>query len=300
MARLLLLTKKAFQNLRADLGLNLVTILVIALSLTLVGAFIVVVNNANRLVDHFAGQVEMMIFLKDSHTEKDLAILRNELDSDPMVDSMVFITKAQALERFKSQLAHLTEVAESMDQNPLPASFEVRLKPEMRQMATLDTFADKYTWAPGVEEVYYGKEWVERLNRWVRIIWLAGMGIGLFLSVTAVFIIAATLRLAIHRRKDEIAIMRLVGATNRFIQMPFILEGLFQGLVGAAISIGALFGVFKTLGHYYSGTAGAAMPFFPGFTPAFPPGHYLVALVLMGAIVGFFGSIVSIGKFLKV
>lgn len=295
-----LLFKKAVQNLMADFWLNIVTVLVIALSIMLVGSFTIFVTNASKLVDQFAGRVQVMIYLKDPHTPAQVETLKKDVTADPAVESCTYISKAEALSRFKSQLAELKDVADAMDENPLPASLEVTLHSQYMDLPNLDSFAEKWSQRPGVEEVYFGKEWVERLGRIVRILWASGIGVGIFLTGTAVFIIATTIRLAIHRRRDEIGIMRLVGATNRFIQMPFIFEGIMQGLCGAILAVGLMYGAYLFTAGRLAGGTDLMIPFFPGFSFHFLSIHAMGTLVLSGAIVGLFGSLVSIGKFLKV
>jgi len=299
MHKFALLTKKAFQNLKADFGLNVATILIIALCLTLVGAFLIVATNATNLVKHFAGQVEVIIFLKESCTDGNVDKLLEKLDSEARVESATYINKDVALARFKKQSPELGAITEELNQNPLPASIEVRLAMDYRKITDLEEFAQYYLFADGVDEVYYGKEWVERLSMAVKLIWVTGIAVGLFLFGTAIFIISATLKLAIFRRREEIGVMRLVGATNRYIQMPFIIEGLLQGFLGAAVSIGALFLVFTQTISKFSLYSGEVMPFFPGFDLNFLPREALLALVFMGLFVGFLGSLVSVGKFLK-
>jgi cell division transport system permease protein len=298
--RVILLTKKAFQNLMADFWLNVLTILVIALSLTLVGAFLMAANNASNLVEYFSGQVEVMIYLNDDHTKLEADALVGALQKRPMVESATFITKADALARFKQELAELAEVVDSMEGNPLPASIEVKIAPGFRQIDQLEALAGSLNGKPGVEEVYYGKEWIEKMARAVSVFWIFGVSVGIFLSSTAVFIISTTLKLAIHRRQEEIGVMRLVGATNKYIQAPFIIEGLLQGLLGASLSIGALFGVFWFFISKFADSNQVLIPLFPGFTIDFLPGYGLGALLIMGVAVGLFGSLFSIGKFLKV
>lgn len=294
-----LLTRKAFQNLIDDFWLNLATICIIALCLTLVGAFLIVATNATNLVDHFAGQVEVMIFLEDGHTDTQVTALLEKLDSSAKVESATYVSKQEALSRFKIQSPELGKVTDELKENPLPASIEVRLGAKYRDIPDLESFAGLYDSEEGVEEVYYGKEWVGRLGFAVRLIWIAGIAVGLFLAGTAVFIISVTLKLTIYRRREEIGVMLLVGATNRYIQMPFIIEGLLQGFLGATFSIGALFAAYWQITHGLSFSAERLIPFFPGFTPDFLPDQALLGLVLMGVLVGFFGSLISVGKFLK-
>ena len=300
MARLALLLRKAIQNLAVEFWLNVVTVLVIAVALTLVGAFLLLAANASTLLDQFAGHVEVMIFLKDDHTPQQVQALTEKLWADPAVEATEYVSKTQALERFSKELEELGDLAASMDENPLPASIDVQLLAEYRDTPDIEAFSQKWINEPIVEEVYFGKEWVERLTRFVRMLWIIGSAVGVFLAATAVFIISTTLRLTIHRRKSEIEILRLVGATRRFIQMPFIFEGIFQGLAGAAGALALLYTVFWAASKgLATGAPGFLGPLFPGFSLQFLSGHHLILLIASGALLGFFGSLLSVGRFLK-
>jgi cell division transport system permease protein len=297
--RILLVIRKGLLNLWADRWLNLVTVVVIALCLTLVGAFLMLAANGSALLSRFAGNVEVMVYLNEGHSPADLQKLQAAIQADPVVQQVTFVSKDQALARFTQQLGEAAGVIDQLQKNPLPNSLEVRLAADYREIPDMERFAAKYTGSPAVEEIYYGREWVERLARIVRTLWIVGGFIGVFLAGTAVFIISTTIRLAIHRRKDEIAVMRLVGATNRFIQAPFLIEGSMQGLIGAAGSVGGLYLTYLLLSN--RGLAGGPVTqFFPGFTPIFLGPSALAALMIMGVILGFIGSLVSTGRHLKV
>lgn len=299
MSRIFLLTSKALQNLIADLWLNVATVLVIAVCLTLVGAFFVVSFNASALLDHFAGEVHVMFYLRDTQRPEQRDVLKEQLMVDSAVKSVEYINKEQAKERFQNQLAEFSDVLDSIETNPLPASLEVQLHAQYQQLADLERFVSSYSSFPGVEEVYYGKEWVERLSRMVRLLWIIGTAVGMFLVGMAIFIISTTIRLTIHRRKEEIEVMRLVGATNRFIQVPFIIEGVLQGMLGASFSIAVLYFGYWNLIHQIIVSKETVLPFFPGFSSNFLPVQALAILVAMGVLVGFFGSLLSVGKWLK-
>lgn len=300
MSRIFLVISKGLQNLAIDLWLNIVTVLVITVCLTLVGAFFLVSFNASALLDHFAGQVHVMFYLRDTQNPEQRQVLKEQLLADSDVQTVWYVSKEQAKERFSDQLAEFTDVLESIESNPLPASLEVELHSNYQQVSDLEGFVARYASFPGVEEVYYGKEWVERLSSMVRLLWIIGTAVGIFLVGMAVFIISTTIRLAIHRRREEIGVMRLVGATNRFIQAPFIIEGVLQGLLGASFSIGVLYFGYWNLLHRIFLSKGTVLPFFPGFSSYFLPGQAVIVLVSMGVIIGFFGSFLSVSKWLKV
>ena len=295
-----LLTRKAFQNLGADFWLNVVTVVVIALSMTLVGAFTALSLNVSTLVDRFSGQVEVLFFLHDHVGEQQALALLDRIREAPEVAFAEYVSKDKAMERFRQQLAQMADVAGMLDENPLPASIETRLSSTAQDIGALERFAKQWESAPEIEEAYYGREWVERLMRIEKALWGAGVAIGLFLSGTAIFIIATTLKLAIRRRKEEIEVMRLVGATNRFIQAPFIIEGMLQGLFGAMLAMGALYAVFLWIAQNQTQDVSIFGPMFPGFTLQFLSPTLMAGFVGIGAILGLVGSLFSVGKFLKV
>ncbi|MEP6472413.1 MAG: FtsX-like permease family protein, partial [Gemmatimonadota bacterium] len=174
--------------------------------------------------------------------------------------------------------------------NPLPASLEIRLKPGSRGADQVAAVADRLKGYRFVEEVRYGREWVEKLDRLRNIFGFVGLVIGLAFAVVAVVIIGVTIRITVLQRKREIAVMRLVGATNNFIRGPFILEGAIKGLLGGILAVFMCYGAFLLFkGQTDLATSGLVF---------FRPSEATMGL-LFGTLIGLGGSLVSVGRHLK-
>jgi cell division transport system permease protein len=208
----------------------------------------------------------------------------------PEVQSVTFVTEDEALERAKRELVEFKDAYQDLQVNPLPASLEIRLKPGSRGSSQVAAVADRLRGYRFVEEVRYGREWVEKLDRLRNIFGFVGLVIGLAFAVVAVVIIGVTIRITVLQRKREIAIMRLVGATNNFIRGPFILEGAIKGLLGGMLAVVMCYGAFL-LFRGQTDLAISGLVFFR-------PGESTMGL-LFGTLIGLGGSLVSVGRHLK-
>jgi cell division transport system permease protein len=207
-------------------------IITIALSLFIVGLFIFASVTINNTIGSFEKQVEIEVFLKDDAPPDKVQQLQDEINSWDEVESVSYISKEEALERFKQRYKDHPELIENLDQNPLPASFVIRLKnPE-----EVENVASRFNGNPAVDSVEYGKKYVKRLFEALRVVRLSGLAFILLLGFVSVILISITIQLAIFARRQEISIMRLVGASNWFIRLPFIIEGCLEGFLGAAIA----------------------------------------------------------------
>lgn len=207
-------------------------IITIALSLFIVGLFIFASVTINNTIGSFEKQVEIEVFLKDEASPDKVQELQDQINSWQEVESVTYISKEEALERFKQRYKDHPELIENLDQNPLPASFVIRLKnPE-----EVEHVASRFNGNPVVDSVEYGKKYVKRLFEALRVVRLSGLAFILLLGFVSVILISITIQLAIFARRQEIAIMRLVGASNWFIRLPFIIEGCLEGFLGAVIA----------------------------------------------------------------
>ena len=188
--------------------------------------------------------IRIMVYLKDGSTEaqsQDTTYLIQGFDG---VQKVEFISRAQALSEFKTQLKHQASLLDGLRENPLPDSFEVELKKGAVRLNQIESIADQITRMPAVESVEYGQQWMERFASLLNLFRFAGMILGGIFFIASGLIVANTARLVLYSRRDEVEIMRLVGATDLFIKVPFYIEGMIQGAFGGGIGLLAVYAAY--------------------------------------------------------
>ena len=285
--------RETFLSLRRNNWMTVASIGAVTVSLFILGMFLTIMMNMDRIVSSIESQVEISVYLKDGLSSSSIKNLREEIESMQGIKEVHYINKTQALTRFKEHLGDQQFLVEALgDSNPLPDSFEVTVKqPEM-----VKTAAEAISLMNGVDETKYGQDVVQHLFDITRILRICGAAIMVVLALSALFIISNTIRLTVFARRKEIAIMKYVGATDWFIRWPFVLEGMVMGFFGALIAAVILRFAYSMLtAKIYS-----AMAFFP-LIPVFPFMNYIAVVILIsGMIIGAIGSTYSIKRFLKV
>jgi cell division transport system permease protein len=216
----------------------------IAIALFVLGAFLVVTSNLERLAEEWSGAAELSVYLDENITGADRAAIERDLRSDAAVADVEFVAKEQALKRFKDTFPDLASTLGALEENPLPASLDVRLKSSSAAEISVDALAERMRGTPGVSDVRYDKEWLDRLQRGVRLLRLIGFALGGALIVAAALTIANVVRLALAARRDELDIMQLVGAPQSYVRGPFIMEGALHGGLGSFVALLVLAAVF--------------------------------------------------------
>lgn len=260
----------------------------IALALFVLGGFLIVTANLERLGAEWSSAAEMSVYLKDGVTEDERRAIENALAPSEVVAAHEYVSKATALARFKQTFSDLAGSLDTLDDNPLPASYEVRLgtAPE----AALEALGTKLRQIPGVADVRYDRQWLNRLLSAVAIIRGVGLLLGAVLTASAALTVASVVRLALHARRDEIEIMQLVGAPQAYVRGPFVMEGVLQGGIGSIVALVALAIAFFALrGPYLVPLAGAINLSSIRFLPA----ELSLLLVVGGMAVGCVGGLVA-------
>jgi cell division transport system permease protein len=219
----------------------------IGLSLLVVGLFGVTAHNIRQVLDRVEARVELVAYLHDSASPAAVRALQEEIATFPEVQEVLYISRDQALEIARQELGELRPIFADLENNPLPASLEIKLHRGQRDPVVIEEIADRVSIFPVVEEVRFGQEFLEKIFLLRRVAAAAAAVLGGAFAIVAILIIGAAIRLAIFARRDEIAIMRLVGATDGFIQRPFLLEGLATGLLGSAIALPSTFILYRLL-----------------------------------------------------
>jgi len=286
--------KRALDDIFKNRFLNLVTIITISLSILIASAFILFFVNTSDIINSWKKGLRIMAYLKpgiDNDGLKDLKLAIQALND---VDHIQFISKQEALSRLKAQMAHQTSLFENLTQNPLPDSIEIRMTAATESWQNIDSLAAQIEALPQIDEVEYGQRWVGRFAQIISLFRLAGYAMGTLFFMATIFIVANTIRLVIYSRRDEVEIMRLVGATDNFIKIPFYFEGLIQGTLGALIGLVMLYIAFIFI------SSNVEKGFFPGlFRFHFLSPTLLLAILLVSMLVGWLGCFISLKQFLK-
>jgi cell division transport system permease protein len=268
----------------------LLSIGTIALALFVLGGFLIVTANLERLGAEWSRSAEMSVYLSDEVTDDERRAIERALAPSDVVASQEYVSKAAALARFKDTFSDLAGSLETLGDNPLPASYEVRLKPGPAAEAAVDSLGAQLRKTPGVADVRYDREWLGRLMSVIAIVGGIGVVMGAVLTVAAALTVASVVRLALHARREEIEIMQLVGAPPAYIRGPFVMEGVIQGGVGALVALAALAVAFFSLRATYLTPLASAVNL-TSFD--FLPAGLAVLLVVGGMLVGCIGGLVA-------
>jgi len=285
--------RRAVQDLKNNGFLNAVATVTIALAIVIVGAFGLVFYNAERLIADWQKGLKVFVFLKPAVDEAARSALHEALGQMP-VAGVVFISKQQALERLRGQMQRHASLLDDFKENPLPDAFEVRLAPHLSDGPAIEALARRIEALAGVEEVAYGQPWIQRFIHVYRLFTLAGWSIGALFGLAAVFIVANTIRLVIYNRRDEIDIMRLVGATDGFIKAPFYIEALIQGAAGGLLGLAALVGLYFSTASRMAQGLGQGM-----LDVHFLPLPLTAAIWVASMAMGLLGCMLSLRQFMR-
>lgn len=209
--------------------LSALSITTIAFSLFAFGLFGLVALNIRQALTQIEERVEVRAFLGDGTAPEASAAALGDIQAFPEVASATLITSRQALDRARKELGEFNDI---FDAALLPASIDIQLKPGFRDPTHVRAVAARIRTYDFVEDVRFGEEWVEKLHQIRNASTLAGLALGLTFAIVAVIIIGSTIRMAVLARVREIAIMRLVGATDGFVRRPFLIEGALKGAMG--------------------------------------------------------------------
>lgn len=285
--------REALNSIRRNGLMSVASVSTVAISLLVLAVFLLVAVNLEHAAMVVESQLEIKAYVDEKASSQAIGDLQRKISSLAGVAGVEYVSKVEALDRLRAQLKDRADLLEGVEEiNPLRDSFEVQVvRPEY-----LRRIAEQVTALPGIANVVYGEELAGKIIRLTRALRLAGLGLAVMLAVATVFIISNTIRLTVFARRREIGIMKLVGATDSFIRWPFILEGMFLGLVGSLVSTSVVWRGYAWLVVRVRDT----LPFIP-VVPGRPvlPGLTLMMLAL-GAFIGALGSAISLRRFLRV
>ena len=285
--------KETYKSIRRNGFMSFASISTVAVSLLVLGMFLMIFLNTNNLAQYLENQVQISVYMQDSATDKELASVKDKLTKMPGVVNVTQVNKQQALERFKKRLGDQEQLLNSLGkENPFPNSFEVQVDNPDR----IKVLTPQIGQLPKVETAKFGQEVVEHLFQLTKILRLGGIVLVVFLAMATLFIISNTIRLTVFARRKEVIIMKYVGATDWFIRWPFLLEGMTLGFFGAVVAFVLINSIYASLLDRIHATL--------AFLPLLPTSPLLLYvdlfLLAAGTGIGALGSYISLRKFLRV
>lgn len=285
-----LLTREALLSFRRAPLLSALSVTTIGFSLFTIGLFGLVAINLRQALRGLEERVEVVAFVLRGTPAETITLATQDIAAFPEVKDVVYVTEEQALARARRELVEFRDAYRDLQVNPLPASIEVRLRDGYRDAATAERVAQRLRGFDFVNDVRFGRDWVQKLDHLRNVTGIVGLVIGLAFAAVAVVIIGVTIRLTLLQRAREISIMRLVGATNWFIRGPFLLEGALKGLMGGLLSLLLCYGGYLLFRDRSGGSFAGLIFFHP---------VQMAAIVAFGVMLGLGGSLVSVGRHLR-
>lgn len=285
--------KETYKSIRRNGFMSFASISTVAVSLLVLGMFLMIFLNTNNLAQYLENQVQISVYMQDSATDKELASVKDKLTKMPGVVKVTQVNKQQALERFKKRLGDQEQLLNSLGkENPFPNSFEVQVDNPDR----IKVLTPQIGQLPKVETAKFGQEVVEHLFQLTKILRLGGIVLVVFLAMATLFIISNTIRLTVFARRKEVIIMKYVGATDWFIRWPFLLEGMTLGFFGAVVAFVLINSIYASLLDRIHAT----LAFLPLLSTSPLLLYVDLFLLAAGTGIGALGSYISLRKFLRV
>jgi cell division transport system permease protein len=262
------------------------SVVAIAFSLFVIGLFALTAHNIRLAIAEIEERVEVVGYLHDDATDAQRQLAVREMETLPEVMRVRYVSRTEALATAMRELEEFRDVFAELETNPLPASVEIRLHPGQRNTRSVERVATHLGAYPFMEDVRYGREWVERIMFIRQVAAGAATMIGVAFALVGAIIIATAIRIAVFARRDEIDIMRLVGATDGFIRRPFLLEGTFAGLLGGLVAVLLTWGAYRFVDRFL-------------LEIRWLPAEWLMVAVLAGTAFGFLSSAVAVRRHLR-
>lgn len=279
----------AFKSLGREKWINILSTLTVGSSLLIITLAVFFLYNIELVANHLPERFSMMAYLKDSLSKDETKTIMDSLRKRPEVASIRYISKDEALLELKQTLKDKTPLLEGLDENPLPASIEIKLRRDYVTPETTSRIADEINKMPGIDTIYYGEKIAEAIHLLKRSVQNISIIIFLTISLGVVFVTYSTVKILFYRRKEEVEILKLLGATSDFIRAPFLIEGGVIGLCGGILGI---FGAFV----FYFAVTYRLSTVIPILKTLVFPGEVLAALPFVGVILGVIGSAIAIGR----
>jgi cell division transport system permease protein len=286
MADLWFSAREAVQGIRRSGLLAAAAVVVMSLSFLMLGLFLLLTVNLRYAVHLAQERVEIAAYAEEGLSAETLVAIGDSLRALPGVRAVQWVGKDAALERFTHELGEDAALLESLEANPLPASYEMSLYDDYKTSARVQDLTRRAASIRGIEDVDSGQAWVDRLNRAIAVVAVLDLGFGLVVVFATVVSIGSTIQLALLARRDTVQVLRLVGASWWFIRSPFLIEGLLEGGVAAGLAALLLFGSYRFAVQFLPDLKFLSMP-------------ALAAFLALGASLGGLGALVAVRGLLR-
>lgn len=288
--------REALVNMSRNKLLNIIAIGMIAVSLAIFGIFLLIFINLSAVAQHWSETVDVITYLQDGISEDQRDQLDARLHTFDTIEEVQYISKEEALSIFKQRLGEHEYLIDSLDANPLPASFEIRLKGNHKDLASIRNVVEMLQGVEYIEDIQYEHEWIENLTLIITMLKFVGMFLGIFLFLTVIFIISNTIKLTLYAREEELTIMKFIGATESFIKGPFLAEGILRGFLGSLLSLAVLYALHKLFTLLIMYSAQSLLIF---SAISFLSWAAIIGIAVLGSALGWCGSLLTLHKYLK-
>jgi cell division transport system permease protein len=277
---------QALSGLRRAGFMSVACIIIITCSLLILGIFLLATANLREVLKFAHAKVEIVVFLEDRVSPAGVDSLLMEIRAIPFIEDIRYVAPETALGRLREEFGSRSHILDAMDDNPLPASLEITLKPQYRLRDRVIGVAERIEKLHGVEDISYGRGWITVLERMVRIFAVVDIVVGLIVGIATVVTVSYTVRLTVFARKEMIRLLKLVGATDFFVMVPFLIEGMIHGAVSVGLSLLVLYVGYRAVGVRIA-------------QATFMPWEMIVFFIVFGVVVAALGSWVSVRSFLE-
>jgi cell division transport system permease protein len=278
-------------NIQSNILINLTALTTITFTFVIFTTFLLLVINLSEFKINWIERLHVLVYLDDKLNNDSINIINNSLKAHPEISHIKFVSKKDALKSLNDSLEGQDGILEYLNNNPLPNSFEINIKPEFLNIESIENLINKMDKIKGITDIEYGQKWLERFNGFFYFLKITGMTIGAFLFISSLFIISNTIKLMVYSRRDEIEIMKLVGSTGRFIKIPFYIEGILHGITGSAAALLIVYVIYEIL------TLNIALGFnlyFGTNTFLFLNTFQFSSVILCGLFLGLTGTFISL------
>jgi len=287
---------RAFHNMGGNLFPNMTTIGIITVSMLIFSAFSLIALNLTSFLKIWEDKIGIIVYLKKGTLANDVESTLKNIRQIEGVEAVTYVSPSDAMAFMEAKLGSQKNLLGGIQSGVLPSSFEIKLKKDYRNSTKIKEVASRLKQFPPIEEIQYGQEWVETFSVLVHLIRLTQWILGGLLLVAMIFIISNTLQLTVSSRREEIEIMHMVGASPAFIQIPFYIEGIIQGLLGTGLAMLLLL----LLHHFFFLYLPPSMKeWMAGIPILFLPPKTIARILSGGMILGLFGSFIASMRFLK-
>lgn len=287
--------EEVFSHIKENKFNTIISLLSIGFTITIFSLFLLIYYNIDLFFNKVMNEAKIILYLKDGIQDDDINIIRGNATKLKEISKVTYVSKENAIKELNSLFNNEGKKFEDIEGNPIPASVELQIKKDYSSESDVNRLVDKLGRINGVEDVQYPKKWLHNFNKILITFTYVTLGIGIILCVAVIIIIFNTINQRIYNFRDDVEIMKLMGATKWFINTPFLIEGSLLGLVGSAFSIILL----KILSYFFIENIMSDI-YLNNYQQMFMflPLTLIIPILISGLVLGYFGSIISLYRLL--